>query len=190
MGSDHSDSGTRVMLLGLEGSGKSTFLKRLIESQYSQKVEPQLNPTVGFDYVSLKIKGQFLDIWDLGGDVISRKFWKTYYKAMKINFILYFIDLYKKETHIQSLKELIKLLNDEELKKCQVSIIFNCVLEKNVLDEKRREEAEQMKGKLIEKIREFPIYNYDTRIHEFVDDIITMNISDTFLYECFGVKES
>lgn len=189
MGNDYKDSGSRAMLLGFEKSGKSTFLKRLIESQVAQQVEPQIDTTNGFDYVQLKIQGQYLDIWDVGGDSVARKFWSTFYRTIKIDYIIYFIDINKKETHTQTLKELIKLTNEEDLKKTRICILFNCFLDKNIfLDDKMRKKYELDAKKIIQELREFSIYKFDTRIIWILEDILKMNISDTFLFKCFGLR--
>lgn len=52
----------RVLLLGLDGSGKSAFLAAL--SQYGNVQREETRPTEGFNVVSLTTDGTEINIWE------------------------------------------------------------------------------------------------------------------------------
>lgn len=66
-------SAAHVVLVGLEGSGKTTALMRL---RYGQYVEA--SPTVAFNTEKVRVGGTSWLIWDVGGAERLRPLWKPY----------------------------------------------------------------------------------------------------------------
>ena len=122
-----------VLLLGQEHTGKSTFLQRIVETSNESKEEIQIDQTTGINFVTFHINNNNFDIWDLGGDVVSQRFWRTFYQLIKIDIIVYFIDITKEETYEKALHDLLKILNEEALKQSRIFLVFNCFLTKNVM---------------------------------------------------------
>ena len=60
----------RILILGLDGAGKTTILYRL---QMGEVVTTK--PTIGFNVETLKYKNITLNIWDLGGQTSIRPYW-------------------------------------------------------------------------------------------------------------------
>ena len=83
--------------------------------------------------VTFHINNNNFDIWDLGGDVVSQRFWRTFYQLIKIDIIVYFIGITKEETYEKALHDLLKILNEEALKQSRIFLVFNCFLTKNVM---------------------------------------------------------
>ena len=52
----------RLLVLGLDNSGKTTILKKLSDEDISQ-----ISPTQGFNIKSLMHDGFKLNVWDIGG---------------------------------------------------------------------------------------------------------------------------
>ena len=75
----------KVVLLGLEDSGKTTLLYNLL---YGKKIVTQ--PTVGSNCESFRIEGTELQIWDLGGRPNQRDAWQTYFK--KADALIFMVD--------------------------------------------------------------------------------------------------
>lgn len=65
-----------VVLVGLEGAGKTTALLRL---RYSQYVEA--SPTVAFNTEKVRVGGGSWLVWDVGGAERLRPLWRPYTRA-------------------------------------------------------------------------------------------------------------
>ena len=62
---------TRILLLGLDGAGKTTILYKLKLGEYLTTI-----PTVGFNVETVEYKNLTMTIWDVGGHTSIRKIWK------------------------------------------------------------------------------------------------------------------
>jgi len=60
-----SDQEARLLVLGLDNSGKTTILKKLSDEDISQ-----IMPTQGFNIKSLMHDGFKLNVWDIGGKAL------------------------------------------------------------------------------------------------------------------------
>lgn len=69
-----SDQEARILVLGLDNSGKTTILKKLSDEDISQ-----IMPTQGFNIKSLMHDGFKLNVWDIGGQKSIRPYWRNYY---------------------------------------------------------------------------------------------------------------
>lgn len=176
----------QVLLLGLEQTGKTSFLKRIADLVKQTKEEPQLESTNGFNFISVPINNTTYDIWDLGGDSISRNFWSTFYRGINVSLVIYFIDITKKESFDQSMKELIKIINEEELKKAKIFLLFNCFLPKNtMLDEEKYNQCKEKVDELLRGLKEFPLHKIDSRIEWEILDVQKSNLNESFIEKCF-----
>eukprot|EP00668_Euglena_longa_P029028 GGOE01036366.1.p1 GENE.GGOE01036366.1~~GGOE01036366.1.p1 ORF type:complete len:216 (-),score=26.38 GGOE01036366.1:201-848(-) len=71
----------KVLILGLDNAGKTTFLEQL-KNQFSPSGGMSLEkitPTVGLNIGRIELSGCKLLVWDLGGQVSLRKIWDKYY---------------------------------------------------------------------------------------------------------------
>ena len=64
----------RILVLGLDNSGKTTILKKLSEEDISH-----IMPTQGFNIKSLMHEGFKLNVWDIGGQKSIRPYWRNYF---------------------------------------------------------------------------------------------------------------
>lgn len=65
----------RVLILGLDNSGKTTILKKLCAEDTSV-----IMPTQGFNAKTIKgPKGVSLNCWDVGGQKAIRSYWQNYF---------------------------------------------------------------------------------------------------------------
>merc|ERR1719153_1425741 len=85
MGGSASKEECRVLMLGLNGSGKTTILYQLTEG-----LVIKTSPTEGFNVESLETnKKHKLTLWDIGGEKSLRPFWRHFYTGTKaIIFVL------------------------------------------------------------------------------------------------------
>ena len=64
----------RILVLGLDNSGKTTILKAL-----SNESIEEITPTKGFNIKNLVHEGFKLNVWDVGGQKALRTYWPNYY---------------------------------------------------------------------------------------------------------------
>ena len=69
--------GKRVVLIGLDGAGKTTVLRQLI----SRGAAPETLPTIGFTVQELVLDGLPLTVFDVGGQEKIRELWSQYCRA-------------------------------------------------------------------------------------------------------------
>lgn len=178
---------SQVLLLGLEDTGKTTFLKRVVETIKPNKEDSTIEPTFGFNFASLTISTVNFDIWDLGGDQITRDFWSTFYRTLKINLVIFFIDITNPAYLESSLKELLRIINEEELKLAKFYIIFNCFLPNNtVFDDNVAEYYKDEAEFVLKQLKEYPIHEYEARVDWDIIDIKKANFTEALLGKYFN----
>ena len=69
---------TRVLVLGLDESGKSTIVYRL---KHGKVDETEIIHTIGFNVECVEYKKMIFSLWDLGGAKETRSFWRFYYEG-------------------------------------------------------------------------------------------------------------
>jgi len=120
---------SQILVLGFENSGKTLLLKKLMDLKSSEIEENMIESTKAFDYVRIKVYNNSFDFWELGGSEISRIYWPTFYRNIKFGTVFYIINLLDINSHTNTLKELIVLANEEELKDAKFIIIFNLIFD-------------------------------------------------------------
>ena len=186
MGNDNNTKTNQVLLLGLEYSGKTSFLQRLTILHSGEIESVNYDPTIGMNFASFSVKNTKVDFWDIGGDPLSRSYWPTFYKNLKIGLVLYFVNISDESTFEASRKELLKLINEEKLKNTRFYLVFNCFLAKNVtLDDSTLEIEKEKVNTFINKIRAYPINLFDDRVDWEILSVIRSKISDTMLSKIF-----
>ena len=93
--------GYHCVMLGLDGSGKTTILNRLKYGHYTsthptigfnfQKVTPGLSPWDGLDFIfQIQSNGSCFHLWDVGGQDKTRPLWRSYIRDTDL--ILFVLD--------------------------------------------------------------------------------------------------
>ncbi|CAG98555.1 Arf family GTPase CIN4 [Kluyveromyces lactis] len=80
------DNSRRVLLLGLDNSGKTTVLNQLLNEPIDK-----IQPTIGFQIKTLKLSNKVLQMWDIGGQKTLRPFWFNYFE--KTDYLIWVIDI-------------------------------------------------------------------------------------------------
>ena len=109
----------KVLLIGLDGAGKTTILNRLKHNKFIE-----VQPTVGLNIETTTIKNIEFLMFDVGGKV--RSLWTHYYE--NLNSLIFVIDSTDKERLWQVREELVKL--NEDLKFHNVSYFIEVIDEK------------------------------------------------------------
>jgi len=74
----HSPKETKIIIVGLDGAGKTTILYKLKLGEIRTTV-----PTIGFNVETVKYKNIFFKVWDIGGQEKTRCLWEHYYRDTK-----------------------------------------------------------------------------------------------------------
>ena len=109
---------TRILMLGLDGAGKTTILYKLQLGEYVSTV-----PTVGFNVETIEYKNLTMTIWDVGGQTSIRKLWRHYFSGTDA--LVYVIDTSDKERLDMAREELSSILNDDELRNACLLVLAN-----------------------------------------------------------------
>merc|ERR1712070_65418 len=108
----------RVLMLGLDNSGKTTALKKLADEDPSN-----ITPTQGFNIKSVQSAGFKLNVWDIGGQKHIRPYWKNYYA--NTDAIIYLVDSADKRRIDEAAEELDALLSEDALAGVPLLIFAN-----------------------------------------------------------------
>lgn len=112
------DQEARLLVLGLDNSGKTTILKKLSDEDISH-----IMPTQGFNIKSLMHEGFKLNVWDIGGQKSIRPYWRNYYD--QTDALVYVIDSADSRRLEETGVELQQLLDEEKLSSVPVLIMAN-----------------------------------------------------------------
>ena len=88
----------KILVLGLDGSGKSTLINSLKKCATTQGLEGyqggefeanKVSPTLGLNLVKIELPSSIVDLMEIGGKESFRSMWSHYYEdADKILFIV------------------------------------------------------------------------------------------------------
>ncbi|XP_045187964.1 ADP-ribosylation factor-like protein 3 [Mercenaria mercenaria] len=104
----------RILLLGLDNSGKTTLLKSLASEDISH-----ITPTQGFNIKTVQSEGFRLNVWDIGGQRKIRPYWKNYFENTDV--LIYVIDSSDRKRMEETGEELNELLDEDKL--CGVPLL-------------------------------------------------------------------
>ncbi|KAM4700206.1 ADP-ribosylation factor-like protein 11 [Discoglossus pictus] len=109
----------RVVMMGLDFSGKSTLLYKLKSNQTVETF-----PTVGFNVESLEMaKNVFVTIWDVGGQDKLRSNWKEYLEDTDV--LIFVVDSSDVSRIPDATAELLTVLNNENMSGVPFLILAN-----------------------------------------------------------------
>ena len=111
----------RVLVVGLDGSGKSTIVQRL---KYGKTDESEVIPTIGFNIECVEYRKMVFSLWDLGGAKETRGFWRFYYEGSQA--IIFVFDSTSDAQRVEEAREdLHRLLTEHELWDAPLLIMAN-----------------------------------------------------------------
>jgi len=117
-----SKSKRKLILLGFEGSGKSTFLEFIKSGKFFDSYTPTSDAEI---YEKKAFDQQWL-IFDLAGGVRQRVFWRHHYSGTQG--VVFFIDASETDEKImESVKELKKVFAEPELSHASFLVYLNKV---------------------------------------------------------------
>ena len=99
---------SRILMVGLDGAGKTTILYTLKLGEYLTTI-----PTIGFNVEKVKINNNEMTIWDMGGQDKLRTFWKYYFENCEG--LVFVIDSTDTSRFGKINEELYKILSDKNM---------------------------------------------------------------------------
>ncbi|GJD07020.1 ADP-ribosylation factor-like protein 2 [Galdieria sulphuraria] len=108
----------RILLLGLDASGKTTVAKRLLRQDVTD-----VGPTFGFDIHTVEYQDYKIHIWDIGGQESLRSYWKNYFEST--DGIIWVVDIADSTRLSDCIVELHKTLQDERLVGAPLLLLAN-----------------------------------------------------------------
>jgi ADP-ribosylation factor-like protein 1 len=112
------DKEVRILILGLDGAGKTTILYRLQIGEVVSTI-----PTIGFNVETVMYKNIKFQVWDLGGQTSIRPYWRCYYA--NTDAVIYVVDSVDRERIGTCKEELNLLLQEDELKEAALLVFAN-----------------------------------------------------------------
>eukprot|EP00126_Sphaerothecum_destruens_P007637 Sdes_comp19926_c0_seq2m12365 len=130
----------RVLILGLDGAGKTTILYRLQVGEVVSTIPSKFSasfpffssshlffhlffPAIGFNVETVQYKNLKFQVWDLGGQTSIRPYWRCYYS--NTDAVIYVVDSADRERMSISKTELVSMLEEEELKNALLMVFAN-----------------------------------------------------------------
>ncbi|KAJ3335806.1 Arf GTPase arl1 [Gonapodya sp. JEL0774] len=108
----------RILILGLDGAGKTTILYRLQIGEVVTTI-----PTIGFNVETVTWKNVKFQVWDLGGQTSIRPYWRCYYS--NTDAVIYVVDSADRDRIMVSKEELMAMLEEEELRDATLLVLAN-----------------------------------------------------------------
>ncbi|XP_028412616.1 ADP-ribosylation factor-like protein 1 [Dendronephthya gigantea] len=108
----------RILILGLDGAGKTTILYRLQVGEVVTTI-----PTIGFNVETVTYKNLKFQVWDLGGQTSIRPYWRCYYA--NTDAVIYVVDSADRDRIGISKQELLSMLEEDELKRAILMVFAN-----------------------------------------------------------------
>ncbi|XP_038046551.1 ADP-ribosylation factor-like protein 3 [Patiria miniata] len=109
----------RILVLGLDNSGKSSLLRCLTQSENAGPPDP----TEGFNVMCVQTQAVTLNIWEVGGQESVRSYWENFVKGTDV--LVFVVDAVDEARLPEAKEELHKLLADERLKSVPLVLIAN-----------------------------------------------------------------
>ena len=131
----------RILILGLDGAGKTTILYRLQVGEVVTTIPSQSflslfslyfgylicfrssQIAIGFNVEQVTYKNLKFQVWDLGGQTSIRPYWRCYYA--NTDAIIYVVDSSDRERIGISKQELVSMLEEDELKSAILVVLAN-----------------------------------------------------------------
>eukprot|EP01060_Flectonema_neradi_P002921 TRINITY_DN1182_c3_g1_i1.p1 TRINITY_DN1182_c3_g1~~TRINITY_DN1182_c3_g1_i1.p1 ORF type:complete len:198 (+),score=15.88 TRINITY_DN1182_c3_g1_i1:49-594(+) len=112
------DKQTNILMVGLDGAGKTTILYKLKLDQ-----DIQTTPTIGFNLETIRYRNMKLVIRDVGGQDRLRRLWRQYYEGTHA--VVFVVDSNDTDRLETARSELHKLMEDDHLRDAVVLVYAN-----------------------------------------------------------------
>ena len=179
-GINSKEESEQVLIVGQQKSGKTLLFKRFIDNK-KETHKTNIESTLGYNHTTSKICNVTYDLWDLGGDNLTKSYWPTFYRNLRFSLVIFVINIADESTFTTELKDLLILLNEEELKQARFFILFNMVVD-NQLKIKMGESLKNLymdtAEELISHLKECNVHEFEFRVSWDILDILKLTDAD------------
>ncbi len=109
----------RVLMIGLDGAGKTTILHKITTGELSSATIP----TIGYNKEVIKHKNVVFEIWDAGGQASIRPIWRIHLLSSQA--VIFVVDSNDRDRIDEAHNELFQVLNDENLGGADLLVLAN-----------------------------------------------------------------
>ena len=110
----------RAIVVGLDGSGKTTIVYRL---KHGKVENSNIIPTIGFNCECVEYKKMVFSMWDLGGSQDARSFWRMYYPSTQA--IIFVVDSSDLARMDEAREDLHRMMMEHELWDAPLLVLAN-----------------------------------------------------------------
>jgi len=187
-GINSKDDSQQVLIVGPQKAGKTLFYKRFIDRKKDIE-QINLEPTLGFNHTTTKYENISFDLWDIGGDPLTKSYWPTFYRNLRFTLVVFVINIADEFSYANALKDVLILLNEEELKLARFFILFNIIIDEEIkkkLGDNLKKEFRDRATELMNSLKECNVHEFDSRVSWQVFDILRLTDADCeFFSNCF-----
>ena len=187
-GFNSKDDSQQVLIVGPQKSGKTLFYKRFIDRKNDIE-QINLESTLGYNHTTTKYENISFDLWDIGGDPLTKSYWPTFYRNLRFTLVVFVINIADESSFATALKDVLILLNEEELKLSRFFILFNIITDdeiKKKLGDNSKKEFRDRATELMNSLKESNVHEFDSRVNWQVFDILRLTDADCeFFTNCF-----
>jgi len=108
----------RILMVGLDAAGKTTILYKLKLGEIVTTI-----PTIGFNVETVEYKNISFTVWDVGGQDKIRPLWRHYFQNTQG--LIFVVDSNDRERVSEARDELMRMLNEDELREALVLVFAN-----------------------------------------------------------------
>ncbi|XP_068443002.1 ADP-ribosylation factor 4 [Clinocottus analis] len=108
----------RILMVGLDAAGKTTILYKLKLGEIVTTI-----PTIGFNVETVEYKNICFTVWDVGGQDKIRPLWRHYFQNTQG--LIFVVDSNDRERITESIEELQKMIQEDELKNAVILVFAN-----------------------------------------------------------------
>ncbi|KAK9460017.1 ADP-ribosylation factor family-domain-containing protein [Lipomyces oligophaga] len=112
------DREMRILMLGLDNAGKTSIVRALLHKDVRE-----VTPTLGFAISSVPYESYTLNIWDVGGQLSLRPFWRNYYE--KTDALIWVVDATALNRLSDCRAELDAVVSDDRLTGAGLLVLVN-----------------------------------------------------------------
>lgn len=108
----------RILMVGLDAAGKTTILYKLKLGEVVTTI-----PTIGFNVETVEYRNVSFTVWDVGGQDKIRPLWRYYFQNTQG--LIFVVDSNDKDRIIEARDELLRMLNEDELRDASLLVFAN-----------------------------------------------------------------